>query len=169
MHIEGMRKERVIGLAAGGLYGLGLLSFALAAPAIGAGRAAPPRVFSVQSSLVASRSIALQIPAAPASLDLRLVGNSGARAALAAASFPTAFHHSDIRQTSLVEDDRIQPHAMGVANVHFQEMSQPEIFARRVRQEGLPIARLWESKSALLSFGLNKKGKPGLWLTQKVH
>jgi hypothetical protein len=39
---------------------------------------------------------------------------------------------------------------------------------RRVPHEGLPIARLWESKTALLHFGLSPRGKPGLWLIQKV-
>ena len=37
------------------------------------------------------------------------------------------------------------------------------------RREGLPLARLWENKSALLSLGLNKKGKPGLWIVQKIR
>lgn len=44
-----------------------------------------------------------------------------------------------------------------------------EEFARRVHQEGLPVARLWQNKSALLSLGLNQKGKPGLWIVQKVR
>ena len=39
---------------------------------------------------------------------------------------------------------------------------------RRVPHEGLPIARLWETKTALLHFGLSPRGKPGLWLIQKV-
>jgi hypothetical protein len=41
--------------------------------------------------------------------------------------------------------------------------------ASRVHREGLPIARLWENKSALVSLGLNQRGKPGLWFTQKMH
>jgi hypothetical protein len=41
--------------------------------------------------------------------------------------------------------------------------------ARRVHREGLPVARLWENHSALLSLGLNQRGKPGLWITQKTH
>ncbi len=44
-----------------------------------------------------------------------------------------------------------------------------EEFARRVHREGLPVARLWENKSALVSLGLNQKGKPGLWIIQKIH
>ncbi len=42
-------------------------------------------------------------------------------------------------------------------------------FARRVRREGLPVARLWENQAALVSLGLNNKGKPGLWVIQKIH
>jgi hypothetical protein len=52
---------------------------------------------------------------------------------------------------------------------HLPMMSQPQAWLHRVHREGLPIVRLWNSKSALLSIGLNQKGKPGLWLTQKVH
>ena len=52
---------------------------------------------------------------------------------------------------------------------HPREMSRAEEFARRVHREGLPIARLWESHSALVSLGLNQRGKPGIWLIQKVH
>jgi hypothetical protein len=48
-------------------------------------------------------------------------------------------------------------------------MSSAEAFTRRVHQEGLPVARLFETKSALVSVGLNQKGKPGLWLIQKTH
>jgi hypothetical protein len=44
-----------------------------------------------------------------------------------------------------------------------------EEMALRFHREGLPLARLWENKSALVSLGLNPKGKPGLWITQKTH
>jgi hypothetical protein len=37
------------------------------------------------------------------------------------------------------------------------------------RREGLPIARLWENHSSLVHVGLNQKGKPGLWVIQKLH
>jgi len=42
-------------------------------------------------------------------------------------------------------------------------------FVRRVHQEGLPVARLFETRSALLHLGLSPRGKPGLWLVEKVH
>jgi hypothetical protein len=57
--------------------------------------------------------------------------------------------------------------------INFGHLAKPlapaEEFARRVHREGLPVARLFESKTALISLGLNPKGKPGLWLTQKIH
>jgi hypothetical protein len=51
----------------------------------------------------------------------------------------------------------------------FETRSQAQIIAHRIHREGLPLARLWESKSALISIGLNQRGKPGLWLTQKTR
>jgi hypothetical protein len=47
-------------------------------------------------------------------------------------------------------------------------MSRAQELARRVQREGVPVARLWESRSALLHIGLSPRGKPGLWLIQKV-
>jgi hypothetical protein len=41
--------------------------------------------------------------------------------------------------------------------------------ARRVQHDGVPLARLWENHSALLSLGLSPHGKPGLWLIQKTR
>lgn len=40
---------------------------------------------------------------------------------------------------------------------------------RLFRRDGFPLARLWENKSALVHVGLNQKGKPGLWIVQKLH
>ena len=40
---------------------------------------------------------------------------------------------------------------------------------RLARRDGLPVARLWESKSVLLHLGFNQKGKPGLWIMQKTR
>jgi len=87
----------------------------------------------------------------------------------AATAFPSAIHHLDIGKADLDTDDRYQQRALGVGETNFRTMSQAEILALRIRREGLPIARLLESKSALLSIGLNQRGKPGLWVTQKVH
>ena len=59
--------------------------------------------------------------------------------------------------------------ALGADAGEARVMSRAESFARRVHREGLPVARLWENHSALISLGLNAKGKPGLWLVQKTH
>ena len=48
-------------------------------------------------------------------------------------------------------------------------MSRAEIFTRRLHREGIPIVRLWEGHTAFVSLGLNQRGKPGLWLMQKVR
>jgi hypothetical protein len=89
--------------------------------------------------------------------------------ALVTTPFPSAIHHLDLGRADLGTDDRFQRPTLGTAEPSFRMMSQPEIIARRIHREGLPVARLWESKSAFLSIGLNQRGKPGLWLIQKVH
>ena len=58
------------------------------------------------------------------------------------------------------------PGGSNVATLRME--SKVQELERRVPHEGLPIARLWETKTALLHVGLNPKGKPGLWLIQKV-
>jgi hypothetical protein len=75
----------------------------------------------------------------------------------------------DLGKADLGTDDRIWSPALSSGELNFRVMGQAEIAARRIHREGLPVARLWESKSALLSIGLNQRGKPGLWLTQKIH
>jgi len=40
---------------------------------------------------------------------------------------------------------------------------------RSMHGEGLPVARLWESKSGMIAIGLNPKGKAGSWFIQKPH
>lgn len=125
--------------------------------------------------LVASRSFTRPEHPSTPQLDLRPPGDphpaimhDGA-AALASTPFPSAVHHLDLGKAHLRADDRIQLRASGTGELSFRTMSQAEIFARRVHREGLPVARLWESKSAVISIGLNQRGKPGLWLTQKIH
>ena len=90
-------------------------------------------------------------------------------AALASETFPSTTHHLGFGRADLTADNRLQRPALVIGELNFRTMSQAEIFARRVHQEGLPIARLFQSKSALLSIGLNKRGKPGLWFTQQSH
>jgi hypothetical protein len=58
--------------------------------------------------------------------------------------------------------------ALGATGPRMKAMSRAEELTRRIHREGLPVARLWESHSALVSLGLNARGKPGIWLIQKV-
>jgi hypothetical protein len=130
---------------------------------------------SARSISQASRPVARQQYTLTPNFDLRSPGVSPSplkfegSAARASESFPSATHPLDLGQSDFAADNRVQARALGIGELHFRVMSQAEIFARRVHQEGLPIARLFESKSALLSIGLNKRGKPGLWFTQKTH
>jgi hypothetical protein len=78
----------------------------------------------------------------------------------APASFPSSLH-----RPTLVGQEHFQLPDLGSARVP----GRMEELARRIHREGLPVARLWENKSALVSLGLNQKGKPGLWLVQKIH
>jgi hypothetical protein len=108
-------------------------------------------------------------------LDLRPPGDSspstvhgGSRTA-ESESFPSAMHHVDVSKESPNASDRYQSTGLRGAELNFKGMSDAETLVRRIHREGLPVARLWDSKSALLSIGLNQRGKPGIWLTQKVH
>jgi hypothetical protein len=56
----------------------------------------------------------------------------------------------------------------GTRQADFPAMTQPEAWLHRVHREGVPIARLWSSKSAFLSIGFSPRGKPGLWLVQRI-
>jgi hypothetical protein len=119
-----------------------------------------------------------RVHASPAArLDLQLLVehsappiSHGATTGFASTVFPSAIHHLDVGKADLGTDDRYEQRAaLGVGETNFRTMGQAEILALRIRREGLPFARLLESKSALLSIGLNQRGKPGLWVTQKVH
>ena len=57
---------------------------------------------------------------------------------------------------------------LGTQGPPMTEESRAQELARRFHREGLPVARLWETHSALVSLGLNQHGKPGLWLIQKI-
>jgi hypothetical protein len=78
-------------------------------------------------------------------------------------AFPSAVIH---RQFGGV-DETAQLPSLGAGN----PQARPPMaeLARHIQHEGLPLARLWENKSALVHLGLNQKGKPGLWLVQKIH
>jgi len=157
-------------IAAGGLCSLGLLSGAIAAPPSGSGK-------SPHSTLEAARPLSVAGPAfghpehTGTRMDLQAPKDSplpiihGGAASITSTPFPSAIHHLELKPADPDPDDRIQRSALNLGESSFQTMSRAEMLARRAPREGLPVARLWESKSTLLSIGLNNKRKPGLWLT----
>jgi hypothetical protein len=98
-----------------------------------------------------------------APLDLRPSMSTIAAVEKSTATFPSA------TRSSVGDERRIDLPALGSEGSQTRIPSRAEEFARRVHREGLPLARLWENKSALVSLGLNKKGKPGLWIVQKIR
>jgi hypothetical protein len=81
-------------------------------------------------------------------------------------AFPSSLHRQAMGGQT--QDQNERP-ALGSSAASARIDSPMQALARRVHHEGLPVARLWENKSALVSLGLSPKGKPGLWITQKIH
>jgi hypothetical protein len=101
-------------------------------------------------------------------LDLRpSLATLNAADALNAAEKPT-FPSSRHRQTPGAQEEIRLPE-LGSEGTQLRARGRVEELVRRAHREGLPLARLWENKSALVSLGLNQKGKPGLWIIQKIH
>lgn len=71
------------------------------------------------------------------------------------------------RRPNAAAQEAVQLPALGAQGIRARPTVQE--FVRRVHQEGLPVARLYEGRSALVHLGLNPKGKPGLWLVQKTR
>ncbi len=177
------RNIRLTLIALGGLCGLGLLNSAIGSPPLSRGSSSPFTTESARSPLVVGISPLRRVNASTAPLDLRppqekspATVRQGA-GALASASFVSAIHHWEPGKTDIGGEDRgaedqMRSSIFGARALSFQEMSQAQILAQRIQgihREGLPIAHLWESRSAALSIGLNQRGKPGLWFTQSMH
>jgi hypothetical protein len=65
-------------------------------------------------------------------------------------------------------DDTSSLPELGADGKRIRVTTRIEDFARQVHREGLPFARVWENQSMLVSVGLNPKGRPGLWIIQKL-
>jgi hypothetical protein len=154
------RKHMLVCFAAGGLCGTGLSSSAIANPPLIGGKS-PVSTFDSARSVAAagSRSAVRQENTSAPQLDLRPPLDSSLAVILGPAALAS---YSGT-------DDLIARPSFGTREALFPVMNnQPGSWLHRARREGLPIIRLWNSKSALLSIGLNQKGKPGLWLIQKT-
>jgi hypothetical protein len=85
----------------------------------------------------------------------------------AAEKMPTTF--PSMRRTTLGGQEQVQLSSSSSVSRQARIPGRVEELVLHFHREGLPLARLWENKSALVSLGLNPKGKPGLWITQKTH
>jgi len=156
----------------------GLLSLLCAATAVAA---PPPGHGGMIQTLGAaqagvSRLDGLRAAAASAAahtlsrLDLRPPENEHSAPGLQAMSdmsaFPSMRRVSDDSARSRLQEDLPSLGDRGGPAVRIP--SRAEQMAQRFRREGLPVARLFESRSALVSLGLNQRGKPGIWLIQKI-
>jgi hypothetical protein len=102
-------------------------------------------------------------PPAHRLLDLQLPASAAATADKPPAAFPSVHRQAQGAQVP------IQLRGFGAGDSPARIPGRVEDMVLRFHHEGLPLARLWENKSALVSLGLNPKGKPGLWITQKTH
>jgi hypothetical protein len=122
--------------------------------------AAPPGLLSRLQSLRPQR----QLHAPSQHLDLRAPSHAmevGRASEKTASVFPSMAH----RQSPVQE--QVEVPNLASEGIHARPTIQE--FVQKVRREGLPVARLFESKSALVHVGLSPRGKPGLWLVQKTH
>jgi hypothetical protein len=117
--------------------------------------AAPPQNRPVQARALS------QIQAPGQHLDLR-APSPAVDVSERASSFP-----SMSRRHSLGSQEPVRLPAFGADGMRSRVTLQD--FVQRVHREGLPVARLFENKSALVHLGLSPKGKPGLWLVQKTR
>src|ERR1700723_886812 len=155
------RKHVLVCFAAGGLCGTGFPGSAVAGPRPSVQRSLLPTIDSVRSSsAVGCRSTACQVNASPPRLDLRPPMNSVPMTIPG----PVARGYHSGSDADYID---ARP-GFGTREAGFPVMTRPETLLHRVHREGVPIIRLWNSKSALLSIGFNQKGKPGLWLIQKI-
>jgi hypothetical protein len=144
----------VSNLKARSIWVAGLEVGALCLLAFGAVAAPPGRLLSRMPG---------QIQAPAQHLDLRAPSHTVEPGTTFAKSpaFPSMTH----RQNSAQEP--VELPLLGSDGMHARPTLQE--FVQKVHREGLPVARLFETKSALLHLGLSPRGKPGLWLVQKTH
>jgi hypothetical protein len=70
-------------------------------------------------------------------------------------------------QQTIVAPEQVRFANLRSDSTHTQLSMEDRV--RLFRRDGFPIARLWETRSALVHFGFNPKGKPGLWIVQKMR
>jgi hypothetical protein len=171
-----------------GCQGIAVLITGLAALALGAGSAgaSPP---SPRGAAPLTRvtlegphsSGAVRTERETGRLDLRAPLDFGA--ARAVSDFPTepsasssvpfpsarrASKNEPMEERAIEDLPSVQNGGLRNTGLPMKNTSRAEELTRRLHREGLPIARLWQTHSAMVSLGLSPRGKPGIWLIQKI-
>jgi hypothetical protein len=152
--MDGIKRHQLSCMAIIGLCNVLFLAQALAGQ--------PPRVLLQRSVTATVNQSTAGQPAR--ALDLRLpsmMANLGKMSD----SFPTLSHHA---LPSSEGASRMQLPSLGSAGGQHIP-GRVELLAKNFRRDGLPVAKLWQNQDSLVHLGLNNKGKPGLWLIQKIH
>jgi hypothetical protein len=137
--------KRVLATTAFWLVGLGAINAALAAPG----------KFHADFQFI-GRPLDLRPPVHAIE---SLQKNSASPAAMA---FPTSRNRA-----TLGVQEPLQLPSIGTDGP--KTHSRVEDLVRRIHKEGLPVARLLETKSTLVDVGLSPRGKPGLWFFHTMH
>lgn len=153
--VQTRASKKIILLGACALLGASAAQVSRAAPPGGVQKNSPPNNFVTQ------RPAQNHAPLPLARLDLR--APSQAPPLDQNTAFPSALIPRHAGSSELTA----QLPSLGVGNPRIRPPLAE--LARHLQHEGLPVARLWESNSALVHIGLNQRGKPGLWLVQKIH
>lgn len=153
--MESVQRNSGFGVAGAALW-LTLSASAFAGQPLG--KMAAQMVHQAQTR---SAQSAFHLPASR--LDLRPPSPAQSTESSAPQAFPSAIHHD----LGFTVGNKSLPTLGGSATGRV--MSKPEELARNFRREGLPVAKLWQNHDALVHIGLSPRGKPGLWLVQKLH
>jgi hypothetical protein len=161
--------------SAGVICGVGLWNWAVAAPPPGRAATVPYASNLVGPNALPARPARRPDPAlAPIRLELGIPPTAPLPIALSDAAvrigtFPSAIHHLVLARAELPpSEDRISA-ALARPALPFETRSPVQVLTRRIRNEGIPFAHLWRSRSAAVTIGLNARAKPGIWLFQTSH
>jgi hypothetical protein len=160
MHMESAGKKTILLAAVVGLCEVVALHCAFAGQPLEKMTAALSRGKDSHSSAAA--------PGLKGRLDLRPPSEStGIDEAVAGPSFAPDNHRLFAGQLSSRIDATRAASPPASQNGHI--MSPMESLVHNYRQDGLPVAKLFQSNESLVHLGLNPKGKPGLWIVHKLH
>jgi hypothetical protein len=154
------RKQRITAMAVMGLWELFVLHHALAGP----GQPMEKVAAALNHESNTSRPAA-SLDTARGHLDLRPPSNFAAGTDVMDSAAASA-------RPPVARSAMTQPATAGARSFEVTATTSPrtvETMANNFRQQGLPMARLFENKDSLVHLGLNQKGKPGLWVVHKLH